>query len=322
MSCLRYALPLLLLPFLPFSAPGMPLTTNLNDLAHPGKRHAEIRVDNEKRNFIFATPRSYKSNKPLPLVIFFHGAGGSAQQAAETYGWIEKGEAEHFLVAFPEGLPYQKNGEANFLLNPRIWRDGRSAQQGSPVDDIHFFAVMLDKLQACLAIDPQRIYVTGFSNGASFSFALGARYSDRLAAIAPVCSQSFVAIPSVRRPLPVYYLVGDADPLVPFHGGAAKLPWGMIRTYPPVQESVDAWVRLDTCPILPVAVKDRAGVKVLRYGPGRGHSEILYTVVEGNGHHWPGTVEPLPETVSGPRADPFHATDRIWDFFRQHPLKK
>ncbi len=38
-------------------------------------------------------------------------------------------------------------------------------------------------------------------------------------------------------------------------------------------------------------------------------------MVEGNGHHWPGSTELLPTSIVGPCLDPFKATDRVWDFF-------
>jgi polyhydroxybutyrate depolymerase len=188
------------------------------------------------------------------------------------------------------------------------------------VDDIHFFEVLLDQLQATLPIDPRRIYVTGFSNGAGMSFTLGSRFSNRIAAIAPVSSQSFARIDALARPLPVYYLVGTADPLVPYHGGTVTLPWGNTHTMPPIQDTVNEWIKLDGCPPAPEVISDRDGVRVLRYGLGHADSEILFTIVEGNGHHWPDTKEPLPHAISGPALDPFNATDRIWDFFQRHPL--
>jgi polyhydroxybutyrate depolymerase len=87
-----------------------------------------------------------------------------------------------------------------------------------------------------------------------------------------------------------------------------------------VQESVETWARLDGCPSEPQVVSDADGIRVVRYGPGREGAELLFTVVEGNGHHWPDTKEPLPHAISGPALDPFNATDRIWEFFKEHPL--
>jgi len=297
----------------------MPTETDFTSLTKPGRHVVTLQVDGFTRKFICVTP-DVKLGHPLPLVFFFHGAGGTAYQASRTYGWAEKAQKEHFFAVFPEGMPVRPNEEAAFILNPHIWRDERPGLPVRNVNDVHFFDVLLGKLQATLPIDPRRIYVTGFSNGAGMTFTLGSHYSDRIAAIAPVSSQSFASIDSLARPLPVYYLTGTADPLIPYHGGTVKLPWGSTRAFPPVQESVDRWAQLDGCPPQPQIVSDANGVHVLRYGPGRDNSEVLFTTVEGNGHHWPDTVEPLPHFISGPSLDPFNATDRIWEFFEAHPL--
>lgn len=298
----------------------MPTVTDFNQLLEPGKHRVSIRVDNHDRKFIFVTPTGFKPGESLPIVFFFHGAGGTAEQASKTYGWVEKANQERFFAAFPEGLPVRPDSEGSFILNPHIWRDERAGLPVRNINDVHFFETLLGRLEATLPIDPHRIYVTGFSNGAGMTFTLGSRFSNRIAAIAPVSSQSFIHIDALARPVPVYYLTGTADPLVPYHGGTSTLPWGNTRALPPVQESVDQWARLDGCPTESQVVSNENGVRVLRYGPGKDNAEVFFTTIEGNGHHWPGSVEPLPHAISGPSLDPFNATDRIWDFFQQHPL--
>jgi len=297
-----------------------PTVTDLTQLSTPGRHRVSMPVDGRDRTFIFVTPNGYQPGETRPIVFFFHGAGGRAEQAARTYGWAEKAEAENFFAAFPQGLPVRPDMEGSFLLNPNIWRDQRAGLPFASIDDVHYFETLLNALEGALAIDPRRIYVTGFSNGAGMTFTLGSHFSDRIAAIAPVSSQSFVHIDALARPLPVYYLTGTGDPLIPYHGGMVTLPWGNTRTMPPVQDSVDTWARLDGCPTQPETVRDENGVRVLRYGPGKEGAEVLFTTIEGNGHHWPGSVEPLPPALSGPVLDPFRATDEIWDFFAKHPL--
>jgi polyhydroxybutyrate depolymerase len=293
--------------------------TDFNKFLVPGKYRAALRLDDRERRFLIVTPPGLKTDEPLPLVFFFHGAGGNSEQASHTYGWVEKARAKNFIVVFSEGLGIDPDAPPGFATNPNVWRDERFGAQGR-VNDVHFFEILLHDLQTCLPVDPRRIYVTGFSNGAAMTFTLGARFSDRIAAIAPVGSQSFARTERLARPLPVYYLVGTADPLIPFHGGAVTLPWGTTAMFPPIQESVDAWVKLDGCPVLP-AIHNEGPVRTFSYGPGRDDVEILFTTIEGNGHHWPGSVEPLPASISGPALDPFSATDRIWDFFEHHPLE-
>jgi len=299
---------------------SMPTITDFNKLLEPGRHRVAVRIDDHNRKFVFVTPTGFKPGRSLPIVFFMHGAGGSAEQAARTYGWAEKSEAEHFFVAFPEGLPLRADSNGKF----HIWRDERG-DFPSDVNDVHFFEELLNKLEIVLPIDRHRIYITGFSNGAGMTFTLGAHFSDRIAAIAPVSSQSFANVTSLARPLPVYYLTGTADPLIPYHGGKTTFPsisFGKEYEYPPVQETVDLWAHLDGCPAQPQVISDLNGVRILRYGLERNPVEVLFTTIEGNGHHWPGSVEPLPRVICGPTLDPFNATDRIWDFFKRHPLTK
>ena len=290
------------------------MTADFHDLAKPGIHREVFHSGKYPRKFIFVSPEGSRPDRPLPIVFFFHGAGGSSEQALETYGWAEKANSEHFFAVFPEGLGAHPDRPSSFLLNPNIWRDGRAQQPSPNVNDPGFFEELLDTLEAAIPIDRQRIYVTGFSNGAAMTFTLGARYADRIAAIAPVASQSFARETSLPRPLPVYYLVGTADPLIPYNGGTVRLIWGTIMNHPPIQASLDQWLRLDGCGIQPLSVSDHGVVYTANYGP------IVFTRIKGNGHHWPGTIEPLPEAVSGPRLDPFNATDAIWKFFQDHPL--
>jgi polyhydroxybutyrate depolymerase len=315
-----------LLPFLAFLlvalAPARAKSnsgvTDFNTFLQPGEHDGTMRLEDRNRRFLIFTPEGANEDHPRPVVFFFHGAGGSADQAASTYGWVEKARKEHFFVVFPEGLGARPDAPPSFLLNPRIWRDERGTLP-SVVSDVDFFSTLLDKLEAVLPIDARRVFVTGFSNGAAMTFTLGGHFSSRIAAIAPVASQSFAAIDALARPLPVYYVVGTADPLIPYAGGTTVL-WGQARYTPPVQQSVERWAQLDGCPPTPETLSDENGVRVLRYGPGRGDSEVVFTVVAGNGHHWPASQEPLPRFISGPVLDPFSATDRIWDFFQRHPL--
>ena len=302
------------------AAAETPLVKDLHELLEPGRHRLSLDIDGHERKVIFVTPSGVKKGERLPIVFFLHGAGGSAQQASHTYGWAEKAEEENFFVAFAEGLPARPDEPGSFFLNPHIWRDLRPGMPTHGVDDVHFFTELLDRLAAAVPIDPKRVYVTGFSNGAGMTFTLGGHFPQRIAAIAPVSSQSFAEVMDLARPLPVYYLVGTADPLIPYHGGTVTLPWGNTRTTPAVQESADKWARLDGCAPEPHVLSEAKGVRVVRYGPGREGAEVIYTTVEGNGHHWPDTVEPLPHAISGPSLDPFNATDRIWNFFQAHPL--
>src|SRR5262245_49254155 len=162
-----------------------------------------------RRSFLLHVP---PRTGPVPLVMI-HGAGGSADFAAEETGWSQLADPEGFAVAYPEGLPARGDRTAKFLTNPQEWNDG-SGRGGQ--DDVGFLVAVLDNLAEF--IDRRRVYVTGFSNGAGMAFRLAAEWADRVAAVAPVAGHCWVTYPKPSRAVPSFFLVGDADPFIPLEG--------------------------------------------------------------------------------------------------------
>jgi polyhydroxybutyrate depolymerase len=296
--------------------------TNFNTFSTPGVHAGTVPVDDRNRSFIVVTPEGASSDRPAPVVFFFHGAGGSAEQAMQTYGWAAKAKKEHFIVVFLQGLGVRPGAPSDFLINPAIWRSSPESLGSNEINDVDFFSALLTKLKEVLPINQRRIYVTGFSNGGEMAFLLGNRFSDQIAAIASVSAPFRMTLNPPARPLPLYFLVGSADPIMPPGGGPVTLPWGTTAVWPPSQTMVDKWVALNGCDPKPEVISDHDGVKAVRYKPRKGDGEVIYTVVQGNGHHWPTSVEPLPPSVAGPSRDPISATDQIWNFFQHHSLPK
>src|SRR5690242_15319095 len=102
---------------------------------------------------------------PFPLVMMLHGAGGSAEFAAEETGWSKLADAAGFAVVYPEGVPAKVQKAPKFLTNPQEWNDGSGRGRH---DDVGFLLAVLYDLREL--VDPSRIYVTGFSNGAGMTF--------------------------------------------------------------------------------------------------------------------------------------------------------
>jgi polyhydroxybutyrate depolymerase len=222
-----------------------------------------------------------------------HGAGGSAEFAAEETGWSRLADAEAFAVAYPEGLPVRSDNLPKFLTNPQEWTDG-SGRGGA--DDVGFLSAVLDDVARRAALDPRRVYLTGFSNGAGMAFRFAAERADRVAAIAPVAGHCWVDDPKPSRPIPTFYMVGDADPLVPLAGGTARTPWGKAENRPAVADTLERWGR---------AIGSPPGSDLFRV-----------RVIPGHGHHWPGGKALMGERLGGPASQLVDATSEIWQFFR------
>lgn len=256
---------------------------------------------------------------PVPLVMFLHGAGGSAEWADDETGWSRLAKREGFALVLPEGLPPHPEKPPKFLTNPLRWNDGSPGPTGFPStsDDVAFLNAVLDDAARRTAIDSRRVFVCGFSNGAGMTFRFASEAANRLAGIAPVagyCGPN----PRPSRPVPTLYMIGTADPLVPLRGGDVRSPWlHRFLRRPSVMEGLERWATAIGCDVIPRMESDSHGVRVERYP---GPVEFRTIMVEGLGHHWPGGLGRLDEKIGGTPSNKVNGTEEIWRFFQKQTL--
>lgn len=293
-------------------------------------RHSRRVIQTEwgDREFILHVPTSHDPTKPLPLVIMLHGFGGSGLNAAKETGWSDKADQESFFVAYPEATRPDKSIPQSFRKNPQAWNDGsgRFHAADQNVDDVAFIRAVIETISEKHPIDSHRIFVTGFSNGASMAFRLGAELSQHIAAIAPVAGTSWIKKPEPSNPISICYITGTADSLNPIQGGFPKLALGGKdqggQPKPPVQEFIDAWIEALGCSATPRADETSNGVRRRMYNKGRQDSELLFITVDELGHHWPGGVSQAPNLLVGKPSKKILATDAVWEFFKSHRASK
>jgi polyhydroxybutyrate depolymerase len=117
------------------------------------------------RAYTLVVPENYAPSSPYPLVFVLHGSGGNAARArAQTD--LEKVAAGRAVFVYPEG------GGGWDLDSPA----------GSNGDVALFDAILLASHNA-LCIDPRRVFVTGFSNGAYMANQLGCKRGERIRAV-------------------------------------------------------------------------------------------------------------------------------------------
>lgn len=293
-----------------------------------GDHEFTIRVGEHDRYYTVHVPPGYDGKKAVPVVVMLHGGGGTGKAAATETGWGVKADEVGFLAVFPEAMPPDRTKRGNFVTNPQLWNDGsdRFYAGHNLVDDVGFLNAMLDDVLANFAVDQGRIFLTGFSNGASMSFRAGAELSKRVAAIAPVAGASWLEAPTLERPVPMVYITGKADPLNLIEGGVPRHANGgslrvRPRAQPPVRNSILNWAKALNCSATPQDTSDANGVRTEIYSPCQGGAEVQYITVEGLGHTWAGGKSLLPELMVGQRSDKINATNVIWDFFQKHPKK-
>lgn len=265
-----------------------------------------------QRTYRLHLPARYDSEKSYPLVLVFHGAGGTGELAAEITGWHHKADAEDFIAVFPDGLAKDPTRPQSFLRNPQFWNAGVASSGVTRPDDVAFIDALVKELQRAYKIDSTRVYATGFSNGAAMAWRLAVDLSKVVVAIAPVAGFLAIPEPELIRAVPALVIACEDDPMIPIDGGRVKDIWSKEeRTRPSLREIVKNYAAACGCQNEPELLFCEHGVTHLFYQP-----YVHFYIVPEAGHTYPGGAETLSERMFGKRTDKLNATDVIWRFFQ------
>ena len=258
-----------------------------------------LQHDGRARSYTLYIPPSYTGSEAWPLVMNLHGAGGDGSWQMSNAGMNAAANTGNFLVAYPNATVSPGYGYS-------LWNDGSLFPNGP--DDVDFISTMIDELATSYHIDSSRVYATGLSNGGAMSYYLASQLPNRLAAIAAVGAPR-PANPTAPRPLPVLHVHGTADSFVPIAGGFMNIPlpggeyFSTFRV-PAIDDVIDDWRESNGSVGEPVVTQlpdlntqDSSTVTLIRYEDGERYltaagdersAEVLYYMIEGGGHTWPG----------------------------------
>ncbi len=270
-----------------------------------------IAVGGRQRTYLV---HDFSAGARAPVVIVLHGGGGNADNAVTTTG-MDRIAGRHGLIAvYPNGTAAR---ERRTLLT---WNAGHccAAAMANAVDDVGFIAAVIDALVASGRADPERVYVTGMSNGGMLTHRLGRELSTRIAAIAPVVAAVFGDEPPPAAPVPAFIVVGADDAVVPGAGGSLQVR-GILalraaadRAVAPAIDQAAYWARANGCGE-PTRTEGPASSIVAWRACTSGAPVVFHTVV-GNGHAWPGGEAGRAGAAQPTRA--FDASDEMWTFFK------
>lgn len=285
----------------PTQSPPLPIGESTRTVNHEGL----------ERSYVLYTPASVNWNKLVPVVLVFHGGTGNAESAIRMSGFNDVADKNGFLAVYPNGTGRLNDDK---ILT---WNGGECCgyAQTNQTDDVGFVRALIADLQTVAAIDTDRIYATGMSNGGIMSHRLACEAANLIAAIAPVAGTLNVSPCTPSRPVSVIEFHGTDDQHLPYEGGVG--PESLVGVdFVSVQDSLDFWTTFNGCDPQP-QTDSFADIQHESWATCKGFTSVeLYTIIDG-GHTWPGGE------AGRPRADQptqsISASELIWAFFEAHP---
>lgn len=110
-------------------------------------------------------PENYTAQKTWPLIVCLHGGYGRGDDYIWT--WLRPAKSKGYLLLSPKSA-----GPTWSVLNPPL--------------DIRSIQAMLEEVCAMYAVDRRRVYLTGLSDGGTFTYLLGLSCADLFAGAAVI----------------------------------------------------------------------------------------------------------------------------------------
>ncbi len=171
-----------------------------------------------------------------PLVVHFHGAGGSGSGVLEETQMSEPSVAAGYVFIGPNGLQRGGNGRSGWKFR---------AQDTEGRDELMFIREVIEDARTRFHVDPSRVLLTGFSIGGSLVWYLACRAPNEFAAYAPVSGGFWEPQPKTcAGPIKMLHTHGWVDRTVPLEGrplGQTGLRQGDIF------EGLQTWRSINGC---------------------------------------------------------------------------
>lgn len=301
----------------------------------PGTELLEVTSGGEVRRVQRSLPEGIDDGDRRPLVIDLHGFSSGIEQQSLFSAMPDKATERGFVVLTPEGLSTTVTiGDEE--LEAVAWNYGGDDATEGAVDDVAFLTELIETAVADLCVDPDRVHLTGNSMGAAMATTMACARPDLVASIAPVAGVNLAPTCVDPEPVPVLAFHGDADPIVPFDGGATA---GRPSDLVPVMDRMGELSRAASCATATVNQLVHHDINHFVWSECDEGIDVELYVVIGGGHTWPGMLDHVgPEelaglggdqplvsaagldlaTVAGNMTTSISASDLALDFFEAH----
>lgn len=161
-----------------------------------------LKVGSDLREYRLVVPKSVDLKKTAALVFAFHGFLIDSKDVMPVYTKLSEAADKHgFILVYPNAI------DRSWAMDP-----------AKMIKDMAFFDALLKKLSADYKIDPDRVFLTGMSNGGYMAHFVGKERSKVVAAVA--CHSGALGLQTLfgigaERKFPVMIVHGDKDNIIP-----------------------------------------------------------------------------------------------------------
>ena len=270
------------------SSVGLPNLENKKGLLN-----RSLLYQNQIREYILYIPQSYNEDTPLPVMLNFHGFGGTASDFVETADMRSLAENENFIIVYPQGT----------LLGgfPHWNSSAPSSDNKSSVDDIGFVEKMIENISSTYSINEKRVYAAGYSNGGFLSYYLACN-SKKFAAIGSVAGtmidDSYQNC-NAQVPTAMINIHGTNDEVVPYNGDAYAST--------SIADVVNWWKNFNSCFNEDIITNQNGSIEQQIYYDDSGNPYVQHIKINNGGHYWSDKLDFNGKNTS----------ELIWDFVSQ-----
>jgi poly(3-hydroxybutyrate) depolymerase len=284
----------------------------------PGSKSSDLTIklsNGDTRDYLLHVPRSYTESVRAGLVLVYAGRGSDNEHAESSTHFSDPSYNPDMLVVYPQGTT-DPTGEP-------VWQGDPNAK----ADDVAFTLELLDKIVASYAIDENRIYASGMSNGGGFvanHLACDEDASKIFAAFGAVSAAYYQFRDASRRSCKPNSVKIDCNnggnkvPIIDIHGGkdqTIEYSGGYRRgaCLPSIPHFLTSWAERNGMESSNHTSELHSG-KAMHYtfGAGDAAGMVQSYFVPTMGHVWP----------SGFHEEVLNATDVLMDFFLEWSIEK
>ena len=245
---------------------------NNSELGYSNTNAQTIPYDGINREYLLYIPDSYDGKTSAPLMLNFHGFGGSASEYMIEADMRSLAESDTFILVYPQGS--YLNGYPHWNACPT------GGDNKSDADDFGFVESMINEISSQFNVDMKRIYAAGYSNGSMMAYGLANYKSELIAAVASVSGGMLDCTGDTSHPMPILHLHGTSDDILPYNG---SFGWNSA------QNTLDHWINFNNTTTNPnVSSVNSGGMTIEHYVYGQGDNSVSvehYKYI-GGGHEW------------------------------------